>query len=208
MSFLFGASKVGIGFEPTETTVQCRVRGGAKTKGQVVQFDLRNTDPAVLDNNLDGGEDSGFGNVIVVTTPTATTPRKMYGIIRGPGDGSQAGSSIVIPDDAVANVMLYGVAQCLVFEPSSSPGTNGALAIDDDLGVINAAIVGGGGTVATGSAVAMMPIADTVTVSGGYVAGVEYPILGKCLEVVAVATSAILAKCWFWGGLPCGISQR
>jgi len=185
--FLIMPTAFGVGFQVPDVSVKAFVRGGSKVLGQVVEFDFANSDAAVLDNNMDGGSDSGFANVIATTVPSATTRRKIYGIVEGPGEGSQAGAGTTVADDALAVVKMYGHTRALVFDAT------GALAKDDDLFVI----AGASPASATG----------LVDRDATFVVEVEYPIVGKCLETVADADPAILAKIWFWGGLPFGINQ-
>lgn len=185
--FLVMPTTLGVGFQVPTVKVPAFVRGGNKVKGQVVQFDFANGDAAVSDNNMDGGDDSGFGNVIATTVPSATTRRQIYGIVLGPGEGSQSGAGTTVADDHLADVMLYGVDDALVFDAT------GALAKDDDLFVI----AGASPASATG----------LVDRDATFVVEVEYPTVGKCLETVADADPEILAKVWFWGGLPFGVHQ-
>lgn len=185
--FMIMPSLFGEGFQVPHIAPHAFVRGGSKALGQVVEFDFANSDAAVTDNDMDGGEDSGFANVIATTTASATTRRKLYGIILGPGEGSQAGAGTTVADDRLAKVLMYGVDRALVFDAT------GALAKDDDLFVIAGA--------SPGSATGLVDRDAT------FVVEVEYPTVGKCLETVADADPAILANVWFWGGLPFGINQ-
>ena len=176
----------GVGFQVPDVIVPAFVRGGSKVLGQAVEFDFLNADAAVTDDNMDGGDNSGFANVIATIAATATTRRKIYGIVNGPGEGSQAGAGTTVADDALANVQMYGVTRALVYDAT------GALAKGDDLFVVAGA--------SPGSATGLVDRDTTFTVE------VEYPIVGLCLETVADADPAILARVWFWGGLPFGIN--
>lgn len=185
--FLIMPTQFGVGFQVPDITVTAYVRGGSKVLGQVVEFDFANSDAAVTDNNMDGGEDAGFGNVIATTTASATTHRKLYGIILGPGEGSQSGAGTTVADDGLAKVLMYGVDRALVFDAT------GALAKGDDLFVI--------------AGVSPASATGLVDRDATFVAETEYPTVGKCLETVADADPEILAKVWFWGGLPFGIHK-
>lgn len=185
--FLVMPTQFGVGFQVPSIACKAIVRGGSKVLGQVVEFDFANSDGSVTDNDMDGGDNSGFANVIATTTASASTRRKVYGIIQGPGEGSQSGAGTTVADDRIANVLLYGVDQALVFDAT------GALAKDDDLVVIAGA--------SPGSATGLVDRDAT------FVVAVEYPIVGKCLETVADADPEILASVWFWGGLPFGVFQ-
>lgn len=185
--FIIMSSQFGDGFQVSQLAPHCFVRGGSKVLGQVVEFDFANSDAAVTDNNMDGGSNSGFANVIATTTASATTRRKIYGIILGPGEGSQSGAGTTVADDRLAKVMMYGVDRALVFDAT------GDLAKEDSLFVVAGA--------SPGSATGLVDRDAT------FVVEVEYPIVGMCLDTVADADPAILANIWFWGGLPFGIHQ-
>jgi hypothetical protein len=185
--FIIMPSQFGTGFQVPTQQVKAFVRGGSKVRGQVVEFDFANSDTATTDDNMDGGDNSGFGNVIATTTASATSRMKLYGIVEGPGEGT-AGAGNTVADDALAIVTLYGVTRALVFDAT------GALAKDDDLFVVAGASPGS----ATG-------LVDT---DATFVIDVEYRIVGKCLETVADADPEILASVWFWGGLPFGVRQN
>jgi hypothetical protein len=184
--FLIMPSQFGVGFQIPLIQCNVMVRGGAAVRGQVMQFDFANGDAAVTDNNMDGGDNSGFANVIPTTVPSATTRRMIYGILEGPAQGT-AGAGTSMADDSEAICTLYGVTRALVFDAT------GALAKNDDLFVI----AGASPASATG----------LVDRDATFVVEVEYPTVGKCLETVADADPEILASIWFWGGLPFGINQ-
>lgn len=182
--FLVMPSTFGVGFQVPTLSFPAMVRGGSKVLGQVVEFDFANSDGDVTDNNMDGGDNSGFGNVIATTTVSATTKRKFYAIVEGPGEGSQAGAGTTVADDRLALVTMFGVTRALVFE------TAGAAAKNDDLFVVPA-------TSATG----------LTTEVAAAVVEVEYPLVAKLLGTVVDADPEILASVWFSGAFPFGILQ-
>lgn len=190
----FMPTSFGFGFQVATRTCIAFNRGGlAKLIGQTVQFDFRNNDPATLDNNMDGGEDSGFANLNAqLTTPSGTTERFVYGVITGQAETSASASSALgasVPDDAPCEVTLQGVCTAAVFEAT-------AVTIDKghDLFVRGGASPGHSGCLVGQAALA---------------AGFEYPIVGKSLAAVVGATGAngTFSRVLFWGGLPYGVKS-
>ena len=69
MFVLAPTSGPGIGLRIRTQTVPVIARA-AFIAGDLAQFDLALSDGDVVDNNIDGGNDSGFANIV---NPTATT---------------------------------------------------------------------------------------------------------------------------------------
>lgn len=98
-------TEFGQGFQTPQITVKAIVRASTKIRGQIVRFDFENLTTGVNDNNMDGGTDSGFANVI---DPNATTALAgIFGVVEGPAAGGRAS----VLAGAEARVTMWGVTQ-------------------------------------------------------------------------------------------------
>lgn len=173
--FIIMPSQFGYGFQVPSITVKAYMRNGTATRGQVVQFDFINTDAATTDNNMDGGDNSGFANVLAIS---AAADASVVAIVEGPALLT-ASPSATVADDGLALLTMYGVTQALVFETAGAGAKGDPLYVDSGV-----------------SATAL------VTTPGGTTT--SFPQVAILLGTVADADPAILASVWFFGGLPAG----
>jgi len=110
-TFIQPTKTVGIGFDPFRDRITAINRTGSSTAiGTVGVLALDNEDGDVSDNELDGGNDSGFGNVVAISNTYASS-----------ADGSKLQASAivvvateVIADNAEGEWVAYGVTDVLV----------------------------------------------------------------------------------------------
>jgi|SRR6185503_2893817 len=181
--FFIMPSLFGVGFQVPDLVVPATVRGGSKVLGQLVAFDLANSDAATTDNAMDGGDNSGFGNVIATRSNAIEEATGIFGVIEGPGEGSQASAGNTVADDRLAAVRMYGVTRALVLRASGSYAKHDPLYSDQS-------------------------VAPTAMTIAPATVGEVHKQLATCLAVVTTPTTATLASVWFFGGLPFGIASN
>lgn len=177
--FLIVPTQFGTGFQVPQIQCVAIVRGGSKTRGQTVKFDFVNADADVTDNDMDGGTNSGFANVIATTT--ASEAGGMFAVIEKAYTKTASPSSTVA-DDKEALVTMYGITQALIKKAS------GSLAKEDKL-VIDVSV----------SATGLTSDADS--------AGVDHKVVAFALAALTTPTTETLARVFFFGGLPGGMVE-
>lgn len=181
--YLVMPTQFGVGFQTPDLAPKATVRGGSKVLGQLVAFDFANSDADVTDNAMDGGDNSGFANVIATRSNANEEAWGIFGVIEGPGEGSQAGAGTTVADDKLAVVRMYGVTRALVLRASGSFAKQDALYSDQS-------------------------VAPTAMTIAPATVGEVHKQLAICLATVTTPTTATLASVWFFGGLPFGVAAN
>jgi len=148
------------GFEPESSDCRATNRtGAALARGQLVQFDLANTDGDVSNNTI-GDANGGFANVI--SPQAADLDHGVFGIVLDEN---------AVADNKVCRVCLCGVVQALVHDTSASSTTD----------IVKGTPLGGNATeealdsvVSAGDRVLAQALEDTVDASTPVLASVWF----------------------------------
>jgi len=118
----------GLGLRIRHQTVPCINRESAAAAGELLMFDLALVDASVTDNALDGGDQSGFANVIDPNTTqrgtgwfcltkdavavdeefdAIVTTQRVSALVHTAGGGSAAAYDALYPDQTELNALSY-----------------------------------------------------------------------------------------------------